>query len=53
VEVHERPVDYCVSKVMGTINYLDGLDHTTGVPVRYDPSDPLGPWQPGLFDQES
>jgi very-short-patch-repair endonuclease len=24
-EVHERPADYCVSKVMGTINYLGGL----------------------------
>jgi hypothetical protein len=53
VEVQERPTDYCVSKVMGTINYLGGLDHTTGVPVRYDPSDPLGPRQLSLFDQET
>ena len=53
VEVHEHPVDYCISKVMGTVNYLGGLDHTTGVPTRYDPDDPLGPWQLGLFDQES
>jgi very-short-patch-repair endonuclease len=50
-EIHEHPVDYCVSKVMDTINYLGGLDDTTGVPVRYDPSDPLGPQQLGLFDQ--
>ena len=51
-EIHERPVDYCVSKVMDTINYLGGLDHTTGVPIRYDPGDPLGPRQLSLFDQE-
>ncbi len=52
-EIHERPVDYCVSKVMTTINRLGRLDHTTGVSVRYDPSDPLGPQQLGLFDQET
>jgi very-short-patch-repair endonuclease len=52
-EIHERPVNYCARKVMVTINRLDGLDHTTGVPVRYDPSDPLGPQQLGLFDQET
>jgi very-short-patch-repair endonuclease len=52
-EIHERPVDYCVSKVMETINRLKGLDDTTGVPARYDPDDPLGPRQLGLFDQES
>ena len=46
-------VDYCISKVMATINRLGGLDDTTGVPVRYDPSDPLGPQQLGLFDQEA
>ena len=51
-EIRERPVDYCVSKVMDTINHLGGLDHTTGVPVRYDPDDPLGPQQLGLFDRE-
>lgn len=50
-EIHERPEDYCVSKVMTTINRLGRLDHTTGVPVRYDPSDPLGPQQLSLFDQ--
>jgi very-short-patch-repair endonuclease len=52
-QIHEQPVDYCVSKVMATINRLKGLDHTTGVPVRYDPDDPLGPQQLGLFDQET
>jgi very-short-patch-repair endonuclease len=52
-QIRERPVGYCVSKVMTTINHLGGLDHTTGVPVRYDPSDPLGPQQIGLFDQET
>jgi very-short-patch-repair endonuclease len=52
-EIHEHPVDYCVSKVMVTINRLGGLDKTTGVPVRYDPSDPLGPQQLSLFDQET
>jgi very-short-patch-repair endonuclease len=51
-EIHEHPVDYCVSKVMDTINRLGGLDHTTGVPVRYDPDDPLGPQQLSLFDRE-
>jgi very-short-patch-repair endonuclease len=50
-EIHEHPIDYCVSKVMATINRLRGLDDTTGVPLRYDPSDPLGPRQLGLFDQ--
>jgi very-short-patch-repair endonuclease len=49
-EIHERPEDYYVSKVMTTIKRLEGLDYTTGVPVRYDPSDPLGPQQLGLFD---
>jgi len=49
-EVRERPVEYCVSKVVDTINRLKGLDHTTGVPVRYDPDDPLGPQQLSLFD---
>jgi very-short-patch-repair endonuclease len=52
-EIHEHPVDYCVSKVMDTINRLGGLDHTTGVPVRYEPSDPLGPQQLSLFDQDA
>jgi very-short-patch-repair endonuclease len=52
-EIHEHPVAYCVSKVMDTINRLGGLDHTTGVPVRYEPSDPLGPQQLSLFDQDS
>jgi very-short-patch-repair endonuclease len=52
-QIRERPVGYCVSKVMTTINRLGGLDHTTGVPVQYDPSDPLGPQQIGLFDQET
>lgn len=51
-QIREHPVDYCVSRVEATINRLRGLDHTTGVPVRYDPSDPLGPQQLGLFDQE-
>jgi len=51
-EVRERPVEYCVSKVAETINRLKGLDDTTGVPVRYDPDDPLGPQQLGLFDRE-
>jgi hypothetical protein len=51
-EIHERPVNYCARKVMVTINRLDGLDHTTGVPDRYDPDDPLGPRQLGLFDRE-
>ena len=40
------------NKVMTTINRLGGLDHTTGVPVRYDPDDPLGPQQISLFDQD-
>lgn len=52
-EIHERPVDYCASKVMATINRLGGLDDTTGVPVRYDPNDPMGPQQLSLFDQET
>ena len=52
-EIRERPVDYCVSKVMKTVNRLGGLDHTTGVPVKYDPSDPLGPRQLSLFDQDT
>ena len=52
-EIREHPVDYCVSKVMTTINRLRGLDDTTGVPVRYDPGDPLAPQQLGLFDQET
>ena len=52
-QIREHPVDYCVSKVMTTINRLGRLDHTTGVPVRYDPSDPLGPQQLSLFDQET
>jgi very-short-patch-repair endonuclease len=51
-EIHEHPADYCLSKVEDTINHLGGLDHTAGVPVRYDPSDPLGPQQLGLFDKE-
>ena len=38
---------------MDTINHLKGLDHTTGVPVRYYPSDPLGPQQLSLFYQET
>ncbi len=51
-QIHEQPVDYCVSRVMTAINRFGGLDDTTGVPVRYDPSDPLGPQQLTLFDQE-
>ncbi len=51
-QIHEQPVEYCVSKVEATINRLKGLDHTTGVPVRYDPGDPLGPQQLSLFDQD-
>jgi len=49
-EIHERPVDYCLSMVMETVNRLGGLDTTTGVPVRYNPDDPLGPQQLSLFE---
>lgn len=49
-EIREQPVEYCVSKLMHTINRLGGLDETTGVPVRYNPDDPLGPQQLTLFD---
>lgn len=52
-QIHEQPVDYCVSKVMSTINRLGGLNNTAGVPVRYNPNDPLGPQQFGLFDRET
>jgi very-short-patch-repair endonuclease len=51
-QIREQPEEYCVSQVMKTINKLGGLDHTTGVPVRYDPNDPLGPQQLTLFDRE-
>jgi very-short-patch-repair endonuclease len=52
-EIREHPVDYCVSKVEATINRLEGLDNTTGVPIRYDPQDPLGPQQLTLFDEDT
>jgi very-short-patch-repair endonuclease len=52
-EIQERAVDYCVSEVMTTINRLGGPDNTTGLPVRFDPDDPLGPQQLSLFDQET
>jgi len=51
-EIREQPVEYCVAEVQSMINRLGGLDHTTGVPVRYNPDDPLGPQQLSLFDQE-
>ena len=51
-QIHEQPEKYCVSQVIKTINELGGLDHTTGVPVQYDPDDPLGPQQLTLFDRE-
>ncbi len=49
-QITESPVEYCVSTVMSTINHLGGLDDTTGVPRRFDPSDPTGPQQLSLFD---
>jgi very-short-patch-repair endonuclease len=52
-QIREQPEEYCVRPVMATINRLGGLDHTTGVPVRYNPDDPLGPQQLGLFDQDA
>ena len=52
-QIHEHPVDYCVSKIMSTINHLGGLDKTTGVPLHYNPHNPLGPQQLSMFDQET
>ena len=49
-EIHERPVKYCVAKVMENIEELKGLDEASGVPRRFNPKDPLGPQQLGLLD---
>ena len=49
VEVRERPVEYCVAQVMENINRLGDLDEASRVPRRFNPDDPLGPQQLGIF----
>jgi very-short-patch-repair endonuclease len=49
-QINESPIDYCIRKVMETVNQLDGFDDTTGVPTRFNPDDPMGPQQLSLFD---
>ena len=50
IQIREKPVEYCVAKVMENINRLDGLNDTSGIPRRFNPNDPLGPQQLGLLD---
>lgn len=49
-QINETPVTYCLSKVMETVNRLDGFDDATGVLARFNPDDPEGPRQLSLFD---
>ena len=49
-EVNEATTEYCVSTIMRVMNNLGGPDERTGLPARFNPNDPLGPQQLGLFD---
>ncbi len=50
-QIKEQTVDYCVSKIVETINRLGGLEEEGRyVPRKIDPDAPAGTYQPGLFD---
>lgn len=49
-QINENPVTYCLSKVMETVNRLEGFDDATGALPRFNPDDPEGPRQLSLFD---
>jgi very-short-patch-repair endonuclease len=50
VQIQEKMADYCVPKIIETINYLDGLDEGGLIPRKIDLNAPEGSRQLGLFD---
>ena len=50
-QINEQTVEYCVPKIVGTINRLGGLEEEGRyMPRKIDPNAPAGTYQPGLFD---
>ncbi len=49
-QINEQTVDYCVPKIVETINHLGGLEEGRYMPRKIDPDAPTGTYQPSLFD---
>jgi very-short-patch-repair endonuclease len=48
-QIQEQMAEYCVPKVVQTINNLDGLEEGGVIPRKIDLDAPNGTYQPGLF----
>jgi very-short-patch-repair endonuclease len=51
-QVREQAEEYCVPRIMETINRLGGMTARGLVPRRFNPDDPNGPRQLILFDEK-
>lgn len=49
-QIQEQTVEYCVPKIVKTINNLGGLEEGDFMPRKIDLDLPGGTYQPGLFD---
>ena len=50
-QVNEQTVEYCIPKIVETINHLGGLEEEGKyMPRKIDPDAPAGTYQPSLFD---
>ena len=50
-QIQERTEEYCVPKIVETVNRLGGLEEEGKfMPRKIDPNAPAGAYQPGLFD---
>jgi very-short-patch-repair endonuclease len=50
-QIKEQTVEYCIPKIVKTINNLGGLEEEGRyMPRKIDPDAPTGTYQPGLFD---
>jgi very-short-patch-repair endonuclease len=49
-QIKEQTVEYCIPKIVKTINNLGGLEEGRYMPRKIDPHAPTGIYQPSLFD---
>ncbi len=51
LQIREKSTEYCVPKLMKTINRLGGVETEELVPRKFNPDDPVGPGQLMLFEE--
>ena len=50
-QIKDQTIEYCIPKIVETINKLGGLEEEGKfMPRKIDPDAPAGTYQPGLFD---